>query len=257
MKTAIIVLIVIGLFLVGCTTDVPDNMDDGTTDDGMSDEDSVDDGTQGMPDDEDIPVLPEDGTDEPSDADGDMSDDMADDTDDNMDDDMADDLDDDLPSPDTTDELVETLECCESYGNGAMMVECCWSYEMTAEEDCMIEDGMVGGNMRIVKDVFCADEPRTCCATCDSTDETCTYMWATECAVPTEDTKTTTPVHGKHCIGKLQFCPDEKIDNQMPPSPGGDMTTEYYVVDGKRFEIEDFDADWVTGNCEVETTVAQ
>lgn len=50
--------------------------------------------------------------------------------------------------------------------------------------------------------------------------------------------------------GLLQVCPEEKIVNKMPQigkSSGG----EYYILDGKRREIAEFDADWVAKNCKV------
>ncbi len=46
-----------------------------------------------------------------------------------------------------------------------------------------------------------------------------------------------------------QYSPDEKIVNQMP-GPGGPKPS-YYIVNGERKEIEEFDANWVAANCNV------
>ena len=50
---------------------------------------------------------------------------------------------------------------------------------------------------------------------------------------------------------KLQICPDEWIDNQMPGSDG----SEYFIINDKRAEIYDFDLEWVKQNCDVKPNV--
>jgi hypothetical protein len=59
------------------------------------------------------------------------------------------------------------------------------------------------------------------------------------------------PIIGAPATGgsALQVCPDEMINNQMP-GPGGQKAS-YYIVDGKRREISEFDANWVAQNCTV------
>ena len=49
----------------------------------------------------------------------------------------------------------------------------------------------------------------------------------------------------------LQSCPDEMIINNMPGP--GEQKTAYYVVKGERKEIAEYDAAWVTANCNVPT----
>lgn len=44
-------------------------------------------------------------------------------------------------------------------------------------------------------------------------------------------------------------CPDEKIVNRMP-GPGS-SGSEYYIKNGERKEISDYDAAWVSANCNV------
>lgn len=46
---------------------------------------------------------------------------------------------------------------------------------------------------------------------------------------------------------KIQDCPDEKIINRMP-GPGSTVN-EYYIYKGKRYELTDFDQEWLTTNC--------
>jgi len=56
---------------------------------------------------------------------------------------------------------------------------------------------------------------------------------------------------------KLQTCPDEMIDNQMPRVVFDDASlanannTKYYILDGERRELSEFDEDWVKENCKV------
>lgn len=49
----------------------------------------------------------------------------------------------------------------------------------------------------------------------------------------------------------LQECPDEKIVNKMPVIEPGDDSNEYYIVDGARREVGEYDAAWVEANCQV------
>lgn len=52
-------------------------------------------------------------------------------------------------------------------------------------------------------------------------------------------------------FSKLKVCPEEKIINKMPSigTPSGESS--YYILNGKRREISEFDADWVKANCQV------
>ncbi len=43
-------------------------------------------------------------------------------------------------------------------------------------------------------------------------------------------------------------CPDEKIINKMP---GTSPQSSYYIKDGVRKEISDYDESWVLANCTV------
>lgn len=47
-------------------------------------------------------------------------------------------------------------------------------------------------------------------------------------------------------------CPDQLIVNKMP-GPGSQVKSSYYVKDGKRVEIAEFDPIWVKTNCDVPT----
>ena len=46
----------------------------------------------------------------------------------------------------------------------------------------------------------------------------------------------------------LRECPDEMIVNRMP---GTSPQSSYYIVDGERREISEYDANWVEANCQV------
>ncbi|MDP3962845.1 MAG: hypothetical protein Q8Q03_03195 [bacterium] len=48
----------------------------------------------------------------------------------------------------------------------------------------------------------------------------------------------------------LRDCPNEKIINRMP-GPGSTGASEYYVKDGTRREISEYDNNWVMANCNV------
>ena len=62
-------------------------------------------------------------------------------------------------------------------------------------------------------------------------------------------------------LWKLQTCPDEMIDNQMPRvvfddaslASQNNVESQYYILDGQRREIKEFNEDWVKENCEVKT----
>ncbi|MFA6170848.1 MAG: hypothetical protein WCW77_04825 [Patescibacteria group bacterium] len=49
----------------------------------------------------------------------------------------------------------------------------------------------------------------------------------------------------------LKQCPDEWIDNQMPSVGARKTETQYFILDGKRREVNEFDAEWVQKNCNV------
>jgi hypothetical protein len=55
----------------------------------------------------------------------------------------------------------------------------------------------------------------------------------------------------------IQQCPASHIVNKMPcayessPSECNDPPREYYILDGSRREIEEFDSEWVKNNCSV------
>jgi hypothetical protein len=52
----------------------------------------------------------------------------------------------------------------------------------------------------------------------------------------------------------IQDCPDEKIVDKMPTVGESTTPKEYYIYKGERKEIKDFDASWVSKNCNVKTT---
>lgn len=58
---------------------------------------------------------------------------------------------------------------------------------------------------------------------------------------------------------RLAGCPDKLIVNKMPiiVDPGTKSTEQnsYYIKDGSRVEISEYDSVWVSANCEVPTEV--
>lgn len=56
------------------------------------------------------------------------------------------------------------------------------------------------------------------------------------------------------CIGgkNLRECPDIHVIDKMPGTDVNDEGRQYYIVEGERAEIRDFDGAWVDENCDVE-----
>lgn len=48
---------------------------------------------------------------------------------------------------------------------------------------------------------------------------------------------------------KLQQCPDEWIDNQMPSTDPKGAETQYFILNGARRELNEFDTEWIQKNC--------
>lgn len=65
--------------------------------------------------------------------------------------------------------------------------------------------------------------------------------------------------YGDESLALIQSCPDEWIQNRMPAvvPPGEEEKTpsEYYILDGARREISEFDTVWVEANCDLEAQV--
>jgi hypothetical protein len=49
--------------------------------------------------------------------------------------------------------------CCESFGYGARMVECCFKDVWSSQDECKVPPGFVGGGRRVVSDDKCAGTP--------------------------------------------------------------------------------------------------
>lgn len=54
----------------------------------------------------------------------------------------------------------------------------------------------------------------------------------------------------------LRVCPEEWIQNKMPGIEGQEAK-EYFILEGKRREIKEFDLEWVKKNCSVKPSVVQ
>jgi hypothetical protein len=55
---------------------------------------------------------------------------------------------------------------------------------------------------------------------------------------------------GDDASGLVRACPDELIINKMP---GTQPQSSYYIIDGVRREISEFDTQWIGDNCNVPT----
>ncbi len=54
----------------------------------------------------------------------------------------------------------------------------------------------------------------------------------------------------------LKQCPTFKVVNQMPTTvPNNNPPSTYFILNGERREVAEFDLSWVSGNCTVETKV--
>ena len=49
---------------------------------------------------------------------------------------------------------------------------------------------------------------------------------------------------------KLKICPDKWYDNQMP-GPAHPRTSQYFVLNGERRELAEFDINWIEKNCNI------
>lgn len=59
-----------------------------------------------------------------------------------------------------------------------------------------------------------------------------------------------------HQVILLQVCPDEWIQNKMP-STDAQSANEYFIYEGKRREIKEFDMEWVKKNCSIKPQIVQ
>ncbi len=60
------------------------------------------------------------------------------------------------------------------------------------------------------------------------------------------------------CVSHIplkQSCPDEWYKDEMPGTFSDDHPREYFVVNGKRAEVSDYDIKWVEKNCSVKKQV--
>ena len=51
---------------------------------------------------------------------------------------------------------------------------------------------------------------------------------------------------------KIQQCPERWIDNQMPTTDKNKTQTQYFILNGARRELSEFDLVWIQKNCALE-----
>lgn len=50
----------------------------------------------------------------------------------------------------------------------------------------------------------------------------------------------------------LKKCPDEWIANHMPNTEETHVNDEYFILNGEREEIKNYDVKWIRSNCSIE-----
>lgn len=61
-------------------------------------------------------------------------------------------------------------------------------------------------------------------------------------------------------INLLKVCPEEWIQNKMPSiddAKNNSLPNEYFILDGKRRELKEFDLEWVKQNCNIKPQIVQ
>jgi hypothetical protein len=54
----------------------------------------------------------------------------------------------------------------------------------------------------------------------------------------------------------LQACPEEWYQNKMPGTTTSEVS-EYFIYEGKRRELKEFDLEWIKKNCDVKPQIVQ
>lgn len=54
---------------------------------------------------------------------------------------------------------------------------------------------------------------------------------------------------------KLQQCPEEWIDNQMPSTDLKKSETQYFILNGERRDLYEFDVEWIQKNCSLKKQI--
>ncbi len=52
----------------------------------------------------------------------------------------------------------------------------------------------------------------------------------------------------------LKVCPEEWIQNKMP-GPDTQQQNEYFILEGKRRELKEFDLEWIKKNCDIKPQI--
>ncbi len=54
----------------------------------------------------------------------------------------------------------------------------------------------------------------------------------------------------------LKVCPEEWYQNKMPGTPTSDVS-EYFIYEGKRRELKEFDLEWIYKNCNIKPQIVK
>ena len=48
-----------------------------------------------------------------------------------------------------------------------------------------------------------------------------------------------------------RICPDEWVDDRMPTVGNGSEVRQYFIINGQRKELKDYDVNWIKSHCSV------
>ncbi len=55
----------------------------------------------------------------------------------------------------------------------------------------------------------------------------------------------------------IQACPEEWIQNLMPGPEKSETPREYFIYEGQRRELKEFDLSWIKKNCNIKPQIVQ
>ena len=169
-----------------------------------------------------------------------------------------------FPPPDDTPDFLGKPDSCQALSCHGMDLQC-GVQEGPLQCDMMYQIGdgcrqharcqTVGGACMLIKEDF-FDTCVSCVEKCEETfvgsDDPSEFFLCENSCMGTEQ---------KQAL--LRVCPEEKIINAMPTSgseslggyDAGVPPREYFILNGERREIEEFDMNWVEENCSFEEQV--
>ncbi len=50
----------------------------------------------------------------------------------------------------------------------------------------------------------------------------------------------------------IKNCPDEWVEDRMPGAGNDSAKNQYFIINGERKELRDYDLEWIRSNCSVQ-----